>query len=70
MWSYNSLVLPTTPFHAKLLDCLAYCFEEVPEIQKDRVRARKILQRGGCCPDSTIAKPDKAEDPGGHRSHS
>jgi ArsR family transcriptional regulator len=69
-WSYNSLAPATTPFHAKLLECLACCFEEVSEIQRDRVRARKVRERGGCRPDSTIAKPDKAEDPGGHRSHS
>jgi ArsR family transcriptional regulator len=70
MWRYNSLAPSTTSFHAKLLECLAYCCEEVPEIQRDRTRARKVRERGGCCPDSTIAKPDRAEGPGDHRSHS
>jgi ArsR family transcriptional regulator len=68
MWSYNSLAPAMTPFHAKLLECLACCFEEVTEIQKDRVRARKVWERGGCCDDSTIAKPDEAEAVSGCRS--
>jgi ArsR family transcriptional regulator len=56
MWSYYSLAPAVTPFHKKLLECLACCFQEVPEFRKDRSRAEKVRERGGCCPDSTIAK--------------
>ena len=39
-----------TPFHRKLLECLAKCFGEVPELQADIARAAKIRKSGGCCP--------------------
>lgn len=51
MWSYYSLAPADAPFHQKLLECLACCFREVPEIQKDAARAEKIGKAGGCCPD-------------------
>jgi ArsR family transcriptional regulator len=61
LWKYYSLAPAQTPFHQKLLECLACCFEEVPEIQKDQIRAKKVRAKGGCCPDTTIAKSQKVE---------
>jgi ArsR family transcriptional regulator len=52
LWSHYSLAPPKTPFHRKLLECLAKCFSEVPELQADGARAAKIRKSGGCCPKS------------------
>lgn len=52
LWSHYSLAPSKTPFHRKLLECLAKCFGEVPEIQADSARAAKIRSSGGCCPRS------------------
>ncbi len=50
LWSYYSLAPARLPFHAKLLECLACCFSEVPEIRADLERARQVKESGGCCP--------------------
>jgi ArsR family transcriptional regulator, arsenate/arsenite/antimonite-responsive transcriptional repressor len=50
LWSHYSLAPAKTPFHRKLLECLAKCFSEVPELQADSARAAKIRESGGCCP--------------------
>jgi ArsR family transcriptional regulator, arsenate/arsenite/antimonite-responsive transcriptional repressor len=50
LWSHYSLARAKTPFHRKLLECLATCFGEVPELQADSARATKIRKSGGCCP--------------------
>jgi ArsR family transcriptional regulator, arsenate/arsenite/antimonite-responsive transcriptional repressor len=52
LWSHYCLAPAKTPFHRKLLECLAKCFVEVPELQADRVRAAKVKESGGCCPKS------------------
>ena len=52
LWSHYSLAPAKTPFHRKLLECLAKCFSEVPEIKADAARAAKIRKSGGCCPAS------------------
>jgi ArsR family transcriptional regulator len=52
-WSYYALAPAEMPFHKKLLECLACCFQEVPQIQADRARAREIKEAGGCCPEET-----------------
>ncbi|OHB80917.1 MAG: hypothetical protein A2V98_05610 [Planctomycetes bacterium RBG_16_64_12] len=52
LWSHYSLAPAMTPFHRKLLECLAKCFGEVPELQADNARAAKIRKSGGCCPKS------------------
>ncbi|MEN6406628.1 MAG: metalloregulator ArsR/SmtB family transcription factor [Thermoguttaceae bacterium] len=52
LWSHYSLTQAKTPFHRKLLECLAKCFGQVPELQADIVRATKIRKSGGCCPKS------------------
>ena len=51
LWKYYSLATASTSFRQKLLECLACCFQEVPEIQKDQARARKVRAQGDC-PDS------------------
>jgi ArsR family transcriptional regulator len=56
LWSYYSLAPATLPFHQKLLECLACCFREVPEMQADQARARQVRQAGGCCPGEERAK--------------
>ncbi len=50
LWSYYSLAAARTPFQIKLLECLRDCFSDVPEIQADEQRAKKIGESGGCCP--------------------
>jgi ArsR family transcriptional regulator len=52
LWSHYSLASAKTPFHRKLLECVAKCFGEVPELQADLARAAKIRKSGGCCPAS------------------
>jgi len=52
LWSHYSLAPAKTAFHRKLLECLAKCFAEVPELQADNTRASKIRRSGGCCPKS------------------
>jgi ArsR family transcriptional regulator len=49
LWTYYSLAEATTEFHRKLLDCLAACFADVPELKKDAARAKKVAKAGGCC---------------------
>jgi ArsR family transcriptional regulator len=49
-WSHYSLSPASSKFHRKLLECLAKCFTEVPELQADAVKAVKVRKSGGCCP--------------------
>ena len=60
-WSYYSLAPARLPFHAKLLECLACCFNEVPEIQADQERARQVRESGGCCPGEERGRPARAK---------
>jgi ArsR family transcriptional regulator len=64
LWKYYSLATAQAPFHQKLLECLACCFQEVPEIQKDQGRAKRVREQGGCCPDAVVAKPKKPKKSG------
>lgn len=50
LWKHYSLAPAKSGFHRKLLECLAKCFGEVPEIQADDARAAKVRKSGGCCP--------------------
>jgi ArsR family transcriptional regulator, arsenate/arsenite/antimonite-responsive transcriptional repressor len=45
LWMYYKLSAPQTPFHKKLIDCLACCFQDVPQLAKDT----KQLKRKRCC---------------------
>jgi len=48
-WNYYEIVPARSAFHARLLDCLASCFRDVPEMTSDAKRARAVRKRGGCC---------------------
>jgi ArsR family transcriptional regulator len=60
LWSHYALAPAQAPFHAKLLECLACCFQEVPQVRADQARARKLKDRGGCCPPSGADRPPQA----------
>jgi ArsR family transcriptional regulator len=47
LWKHYSLAPADGRFHRGLLDCLGGCFEEVPELARDRERFRRLK---GCCP--------------------
>jgi ArsR family transcriptional regulator len=49
LWIFYSLSPARGPLHEKLLECLACCFDEVPNIGADARRAEKIRRSGGCC---------------------
>lgn len=57
LWSHYSLSVASSPFHKKLLECLANCFREVPEVQSDSARAKKVRKSGGCCPAASLKTP-------------
>jgi ArsR family transcriptional regulator len=59
LWCFYSLTPAKEPFHHKLLECLACCFHEVPEIRADRGRARVVKETGGCCPEADSHKAKK-----------
>lgn len=50
LWSYYTLAPARNAFHRKLLDCLACCFKDVPELAEDVAAARAARRAGGCCP--------------------
>ncbi len=56
LWKYYSLAPARGVFHAKLLDCLACCFQEVPRIRADQARAKQLRKAGGCCPETARAE--------------
>ena len=41
LWQYYSLSPTRSPFHAKMLECLATCFTDVPELARDAARLTK-----------------------------
>ena len=50
LWMYYSLAPAKSEVHRKLLECLAACFADVPELKADARRAKKVRKAGGCCP--------------------
>ena len=48
-WNYYRLAAPRSPVHGKLLECLASCFKDVPDIARDAARAVAVRKKGGCC---------------------
>jgi ArsR family transcriptional regulator len=44
LWHYYTLTEPRGAFHKKLMECLACCFTDVPELADDAAR----LGRGKC----------------------
>ena len=52
LWSYYRLAPATGAFHKKLLECLACCFQDVPELARDAEklgRRRMKCADGSCC---------------------
>ena len=50
LWSFYSLAPDRGSLHRKLLECLAACARELPEVAADAARARVLRRQGGCCP--------------------
>jgi len=50
LWAHYSLAPAENAFHAKLLECLAHCFDEVKELKTDSTRAARLRKSGSCCP--------------------
>jgi ArsR family transcriptional regulator len=48
LWKHYSLAPARTPFHRRLLACLADCFGELREVAADRQRCERLRDR--CCP--------------------
>jgi ArsR family transcriptional regulator len=55
-WAFYSLSRAETGFHERLLDCLASCFGDVPELARDAERATRLRERGGCCAPTPIER--------------
>ncbi len=51
LWAFYALAPRGGLFHGKVLECLAACLHDVPELAADAARARKLRRSGGCCPD-------------------
>jgi ArsR family transcriptional regulator len=49
LWMYYRLAPARNKLHAKLLDCLACCFQDVPELAKDAKQVAAIRRRSRCC---------------------
>jgi ArsR family transcriptional regulator len=49
-WNFYELAPARSTFHAKMLECLASCYSDVPEMRQDRSRSQKIRSKGGSCP--------------------
>ncbi len=50
LWVHYALAPATSPAHFKLLECLAACFADVPQLKADQRKAAGVRKRGGCCP--------------------
>lgn len=50
LWMYYSLAPANGQFHTKILDCLACCFQDVPELARDAAQLQRKSCKPGCCP--------------------
>lgn len=50
LWMHYQLAPARNPFHDKLLECLANCFQAVPQLAKDTTKLRHTKCAGSCCP--------------------
>jgi ArsR family transcriptional regulator len=54
LWVYYRLLPASSSFHRKMLECLACCLADVPELKQDRAKLNKCQckadQAGACCP--------------------
>src|SRR5690606_20420449 len=51
-WVHYRLAAPRNAFHKKMIECLACCIAEAPELRRDRARLAKGEGEGvggGCC---------------------
>lgn len=49
-WMYYKLASAVNPFHRKLMECLACCFTDVPELAQDvKKLGRPCCDAGPCC---------------------
>jgi ArsR family transcriptional regulator, arsenate/arsenite/antimonite-responsive transcriptional repressor len=46
LWHHYQLAPARSNFHKKLLECLACCFQDVPQLAKD---AKRLGRRSACC---------------------
>lgn len=51
LWMFYELAPARSPLHSKLLECLALCARQLPEVKADIGHARKVRRSGGCCPE-------------------
>lgn len=49
-WNFYTLAAARSPFHVKMLECLATCDTDVPAMTRDRARCQAVRRQGGCCP--------------------
>jgi ArsR family transcriptional regulator len=49
LWSHYSLAPASGAFHTKLLECLACCFTDVPELAKDAAKLNRLSKCGPKC---------------------
>jgi ArsR family transcriptional regulator len=73
LWCHYRLAPAATRFHEKLLECLACCFADVPQVRADAARAAKLRTAGaGCCPEGQSAAAEARKSgccPGGEDDH-
>jgi ArsR family transcriptional regulator, arsenate/arsenite/antimonite-responsive transcriptional repressor len=50
VWTHYALAPPGRPFSVALLQCLAQCVAEVPELNMDALRAESLDPNSRCCP--------------------
>ena len=49
-WNFYTLTSARSAVHKRLLDCLAACIHELPQLADEARRARAVRSKGGCCP--------------------
>ena len=50
LWMYYGLAPAGGRFHAKLIECLACCFADVPELARDsKLLSQNCCEKGSCC---------------------
>ena len=49
LWSYYSLAPARGKLHAKLIECLECCRDELPELAQDAARMNKVRRARTCC---------------------
>jgi ArsR family transcriptional regulator, arsenate/arsenite/antimonite-responsive transcriptional repressor len=54
LWIHYSLGPARGALHASLIECLASCAREMPELGGDRRRLATLRKTGGCCPGSGV----------------